>query len=127
MNGAVYRMVVDVQSTGTTPDVWYETLPHALPGPAWSEGWHTGITLDYVNDLAVHSTDFTEMMSAPLANTITDAITVGQKISVFATSSGGSSAHLVHRNGSNSDGAIVVAPDTSSPTMLLFRFVEQSF
>jgi hypothetical protein len=119
--------VVNVESTSGTPDVFFLEKDHAPVGPAWSEGWHTSTPLDYVNDLGVHSGDFTEMMSAPLANLVTDDITVGDKISIYATSSGGASAHLVHRNGSNNDGAIVLDPESTTPKWLLFHFSEQTF
>lgn len=47
--------VVNVKSDGADPDVFFRTLPHALPAPAWAEGWHTGLKLDYVADLGVHA------------------------------------------------------------------------
>ena len=37
------------------------------------------------------------------------------------------SAHLVHRNYTNQDGAIVIGVDQASPTWLLFAFSDQSF
>jgi hypothetical protein len=127
MNGAVYRMVVNIDSTTGDPDVQYLAIDHALPGPAWAEGWHTGLSLDYVNDLGVHANAFTPYALTDLANLVTDAIPLGGKVSVFAQSSGGSSAHLVHRNGGNVDGAIVLDPDGSMPKALLFHFSDQSF
>ena len=56
-----------------------------------------------------------------------DQLTLGAKISVYATSSGGASAHLVHRNDGKADGTIVIDPEGPSPTMLLFHFPTQSF
>ncbi|MFO0755578.1 MAG: hypothetical protein U0359_03765 [Byssovorax sp.] len=128
MGGAAYRMVVNVKSDSGDPDVYYQALPHAMPAPAWADGWHTGVGLDYANDLGVHAdASFTQHTMLELVQIVTDAISLGSKISVYATSSGGASAHLVHRNGSNHDGAIVIDPDGASPTMLLFHFDNQSF
>src|SRR5262249_32771249 len=109
------------------PNVRFQILPHALPPPAWSEGWHTGVALDYVADLNVHAGGaFMPHPLAELADLVTDQIALGQKISVYATSSGGASAHLVHRNDGKADGAIVIDPE-GSPKMLLFSFADQMF
>lgn len=128
MNGEAYRMVINIQSSFGDPNVRYLALDHALPPPAWSEGWHTGIALDYVADLGLHTTSpFTPHPLAELSQVITDAITIGQKVSVYATSSGGDSAHKVHRNEGKTDGAIVLDPDSAKPKMLLFHFANQAF
>lgn len=127
MNGEAYRMVINIQSSFGDPNVQYLALDHALPGPAWAEGVHTGVSLDYVADLGVHSGDFTPHPLAELADITTDAITLGQKVSVFAQSSGGASAHLIHRNGNNLDGAIVLDADGPAPRALLFHFADQTF
>jgi hypothetical protein len=129
MNGEAYRMVINIQSTIGDPNVQYLALDHALPGPAWAEGVHTGIALDYVNDFGVHAGDFTPHPLAELADLVTDAITLGQKVSVFAQSSGGSSAHDIHRNGAgaNVDGAVVLDADGPAPKALLFHFADQTF
>ncbi|MFT3775381.1 MAG: hypothetical protein QM820_59300 [Minicystis sp.] len=128
MNGEPYRLVVNIKSDFGSPDVFYRTLDHALPGPAWAEGWHTGLGLDYVADFGVHAdASFTAHPLSELADIVTDAITLGQKVSVYADSSGGSSAHKVHRNGSNLDGAIILDPDGPAPKALLFHFATQSF
>jgi hypothetical protein len=124
MNGAVYRMVVNIT------DVAFAQKSAALLGPAWSEGWHTGLTLEYPTDLDVHSPEFQQLALPAMIETISAGIELGAPISVFAVSSGGefaSSAHLIHRNDNNSDGAIVLAPDSENPSYLLFRFASQSF
>jgi hypothetical protein len=63
--------------------------------------------------------------AAAVARLETDLVP-GAKVSVYATSSGGNSAHLVHRNATNEDGAIVLTPD-SAPHYLLTAFPEQTF
>ncbi len=129
MHGAAYRMVVNVLSAGADPNVYLAELDAPLAGGAFEEGWHPGYALDYVTTLGVHSTAFTPHPMAELVALVTDEIQLGAPISVYATSSGGtyaSSAHLVHRNDPNADGAIVLRPDTA-PHYLLFRFSDQTF
>ncbi|MBK7857056.1 MAG: hypothetical protein IPJ65_00270 [Archangiaceae bacterium] len=130
MNGAIYRMVVNVQGNGQDNRVGLLTREGALPS-AWEEGWHTDAGLDYPT-LGVHSTDsaFALHPMEELIPLVVDPIRVGSKISVFATSSGGAtaaSAHLIHRNGAMRDGALVLEADSASPHWLLFRFPNQSF
>ena len=130
MHGAAYRMVVNVLSSGTDPDVYLAAVDAPLAGGAFEEGWHPGYALDYVTTLGEHSDAFTAHPMAELVALVTDEIELGAPISVYATSTGGSyadSAHLVHRNATNSDGAIVLQPDTSAPHYLLFRFGDQAF
>jgi hypothetical protein len=70
---------------------------------------------------------FQQHAMGDLVKIVTDQITLGAKISVYATSSGGASAHLVHRTDGKADGSIVLDPEGASPTMLLFHFPTQSF
>lgn len=131
-NNAIYRMVVNVESNGTVAEIRMRTLPHALVGPAFAEGWHPDVNLDYASDLGVHSADV-EWQPEPLAaasRRVADALTIGTPISVFATSFSGASAsgaHLVHRTGPNVDGALVVDPTSSAPQYILFYFADQTF
>ncbi|MCC6747720.1 MAG: hypothetical protein IT371_08695 [Deltaproteobacteria bacterium] len=135
MNGAAYRMVVNVRSdwVGVSPDVRLRELGAPLVGPAWSEGWHTGIALDYATTLNVHSTSgFSPYAMNALIQELSSRITLGEKVSVYARSSGGTkadSAHLIHRNkaGDNADGAIVLGAATGSPRFLLLHFENQTF
>jgi hypothetical protein len=71
-----------------------------------------------------------------LVAAVTSRIDLDARISVYASTSGGSSAHLIHRNVDptdggaatpNQDGAIVLAPDSASPRYLLFAFLEDDF
>ncbi len=134
MGGAVYRMVVDVLSSTPDPDsgtydVLFSELDAPLAAGAWAEGWHPGFALDYVTTLSVHSPAFTAMKQADLVDKITSEIELGDHISIFATATSAepNSAHLVHRNHTNADGAIVVHPDSANPHYLLLRFSEQAF
>jgi len=95
-------------------------------GGPWSDGWHAA-TLDYVATLGLHSTDLPSESTATAVADITNALDLGAHVSVFATAQGEpDSAHLVHRNLTNQDGALVVDVD-GSPTWLLFAFSNQTF
>ena len=131
VQGAVYRMVVDVLSDQVSDsgsqNVFFYEMDAPLAAGAWAEGWHPGVALDYVATLAVHTPEFTSVSQADVVAKITAEIQIGAHISFFATSAGEpSSAHLVHRNLTGQDGAIVVAPDTA-PHYFLIQFAEQSF
>jgi hypothetical protein len=126
MAGAAYRMVVNVLSTSSDPHVFLDELDAPLAGDAWAEGWHPGVQLDYVTTLALTKAMFTQADQATAVARLETDLVPGAKVSVYATSSGGSSAHLVHRNATNEDGAIVLTPDTA-PHYLLTAFPEQTF
>jgi hypothetical protein len=131
MNGAGYRLVVNVQSdkAGSDPKILIATLPHALPAPAFAEGWHADAPLDYVTSLGAHSdASFTAQTLDEATTKIAADVKVGDPIAVYGTSGAGrpESAHLIHRNAANADGAIVVSP-TTSPKFMLFHFANQTF
>jgi hypothetical protein len=128
MNGAVYRMVVNVSASAQDPTIRTSKLDHALPPPAFAEGWHTDAPLDYVTALARHASDFQTSAMSEAVDAIAKSLQVGDLVSVYATSGDGrpESAHLVHRNKAGQDGAIVVHP-TTQPTFLLFAFGNQTF
>lgn len=128
MNGAIYRLVTNVLSTGADPDVRFAIVPHALPAPAFGEGWHTGVALDYPTTLDAHNDDFTPMPMNDLVGKIATEVKVGSKISIYGVSGNGrpESAHLIHRTSNKEDGAIVIDP-TGAPKFLLFHFDEQVF
>ena len=127
MGGAAYRMVVNVMSDTAPFDVAYTELHAPLAGPAWADGWHPGVTLDYATTLGLHAAAFVPTPTAGLVSTIVTRLSIGAPVSVYATSSGGDSAHLVHRNATDQDGAIVVDPASASPLYMLFRFSNQTF
>jgi hypothetical protein len=129
VGGAVYREVVNVVSDRAgDPDVRFGELTHALVGPAWSEGFHPGFTMDYAQDLGLHAgqAPFSPTAMGTLVSELARRVPVGAKVSIYAQG-GGASAHIVHRNGNNDDGAIVLDPDGPSPRFLVFHFVEQTF
>lgn len=127
MGGAAYRMVVNVMSDTAPFDVAYTEVHAPLAGPAWADGWHTGVGFDYATTLGLHSAAFVPTATAGLVSTIVTRLAIGAPVSVYATSSGGDSAHLVHRNATDQDGAIVIDPASSSPLYMLFRFSNQTF
>ena len=129
--GDVYRLVVNVQSDSGDPAIRMQSLNAPLPAPAFSEGWHPDLTLDYVTNLGLHSEGgWTALSLADASRRIDGLVTVGSAVSVYATSSGGAyaaSAHLVHRNKNGHDGAIVFEPQSTQPMWLLFDFADQTF
>ncbi|MBI2377430.1 MAG: hypothetical protein HYV07_25740 [Deltaproteobacteria bacterium] len=132
MHGDVYRMVVNIVSDGrdgTDSRIRFGTTRRDLPAPAWSEGWHPNLSLDYTTDLGVHSSTvtFAPFTMGELLDRVAPLLEVGEPISVYATSENRpSSAHLVHRNGRGDDGAIVVRP-VEDPELLMFHFDGQTF
>lgn len=129
-NGEHYRMVVNVASDrpDADPRVGLATVAHGLLAPPYAEGFHDKLGVDYPTDLQAHDADFTPYELAELSQRVTDALTLGAPVSVYASSeTGGSSAHKIHRNKLGEDGAIVVDPNGPNPQWLLFRFQNQSF
>lgn len=130
-DGGIYRMVVNVRSDFGDPDVRFAAISAPLLGGPWADGWHPGLTLDYPTDLSMHiDGGFTPTPMPMLIARVADEITVGERISVFADSSGGTysdSTHKIHRNGPNRDGALVLHPEAASARWLLFHFANQSF
>lgn len=134
VDGAAYRMVVNVLSdgrNGTDTRIKYLETSHALAGDPWAEGWHPGASLDYAGDLGAHVDSFTPHEMTELVELVAARLAVGERISVFATSKNApSSAHLIHRNqntAASDDGALVVGPDTGEPLYLLFAFDGTTF
>lgn len=130
IDGGVQRLVVNVKSDFGAPEIRMRTMNAPLPAPAYDEGWHPGLTLDYTA-FGLHSDAGWDTVNLEQASArIYDAITVGAPLSVYASSSGGTyaaSAHKIHRNGQNNDGAIVIDPQGANPTWLLFHFQNQTF
>lgn len=129
VGGSAYRLVVNVLSTSNQPHVFLGEIDAPLAGPAWAEGWHLDAPLDYVSTLHVTKSQFTDADEATAATRVYDALELGAPVSIYATSGGppqADSAHLIHRNAANADGAIVVNPQTA-PHYLLTAFAEQSF
>ena len=125
-----YPVWINVESNlPTTVDkvVRVATPTLALPFPAWSSGWHGGLSLDYPS-LGLHSTiSFMPMSIGSLGALIVSKVPVGARVSAYAygfnTMDG---AHKVHRNLGGDDGALVVLGATT-PTWLAFHFAGQSF
>jgi hypothetical protein len=123
MLGQVQRLVASVDGVAVT------TASAPLVGPAYAEGWHTNVLLEYTTDLGVHSTDFTSVTMAEAEAFLCEHLNVGDPVSVYAYSDGSdpSSAHQIHWNASYSDGAIAAQPTSGSPLYLLFRYADDVF
>lgn len=131
MHGAAYRMVVNIESdgrNGTDTEIRFAQVRAPLPAPSWEEGWHLDAPLDYVATLGVHDEDFTPYSMDELVERVAAELDVGAPVSVYASSRDRpESAHLIHRNASGADGAIVVDPTAPEPRFLLYHFDGQEF
>ena len=131
MSGAVYDVAVNVGTDDATNDVHATTLDHALIGPAWSEGWHTGITVDYVA-LGVHSSAMPLLTQTQSVAALMTDLGTANHVSIYATgySPVPSGAHLVHRHTSGAagtDGLVVTQPLSPAAHTRLFSFSTQTF
>ena len=123
IQGKVQRLVASVDGVALA------TKSAPLIGPAYAEGWHENVTLEYPTSLGVHSTDFTPVSLDGAVSFLCEHLSIGAPVSVFAYSDGTepSSAHEIHSNDNYPDGAIVVDPTSATPTYLLFRYLDQVF
>lgn len=121
INGAIYDVAVNVDGVLT------KELGHALLDGAWSEGWHPGDDLDFVNDLSLHDGDFTSITKTAAVQQVQSFLANANHVSVFATGYGTDGAHLVHRNGNGNDGALIINPLSANPQYLVFHFPGQTF
>ena len=125
MNGDVYDVAVNVGENGVD-DVHSTTRELAMPGPAWQEGWHTGVSANYVT-LGVHAADLPLATSAQLVTAMMSDLATANHISVFATGYGNDGAHLVHRTVQSRDGLIVTQPLSRPAHVRMFAFSNQTF
>lgn len=128
MNNEIYDVAIDVTAESGPDDVHTLTLDRAPLGNAWSEGWHTGISLDYAQaPLNVHSGDLPLKSKAEMTDELMTDLADVNHISVFAIGYGPDGAHLVHRNGSLHDGLIVTQPLSNPAHFRLLSFTDQTF
>jgi len=127
VNGNIEDIAVNTASTTGNPDVDVLTITAPLRGGAWSEGWHPGQTLDYATSLGLSSGDFTERTPTQVASLVTSTLANANHVSIFTTGFDSTGGHLIHRQGSNHDGAIVINPLSANPEYLLFHFTTQTF
>lgn len=119
-NGAVYDVAVNL-------DALEAELDAPLPGTPWTEGWHASAPLDYAKDLNLHASVFAAS-SATAQRTHLEALLANvNHIVIYATAYDPTGAHLVHREGSDRDGAIILDPLASTPHVVAFRFAQDTF
>jgi hypothetical protein len=120
VDGAIYDVAVNADGLEAEADA-------PLPGSPWSEGWHAGDTLDYVTDLGLHASSFTLTGLTAVRQRIETELASANHVAIYATGYGATGVHLVHRQGSGRDGAVVLDPLGPKPHILAFRFDTQSF
>jgi hypothetical protein len=117
----------EVYDVAVNDGTLYDEKDMALPDGPWSEGWHTGIALDYVKSFGLHAGNFTSATPAAVVAKIESELATANHISVFATGYGPTGIHDVHRKGYGEDGAIVIDPLSPTPHILTFCFSTDSF
>lgn len=127
VNGGIENIAVNVDSSVGNPDVDFLTINASLKNGAWLEGWHPSQQFDYVTSLGVHASTFTETTPTQLISLVNADLATANHISIFTTGFDATGGHLIHRNPTNHDGAIVVNPLSSNPQYLLFHFTTQTF
>ena len=126
VSGNVYDVAVDI---GTNSDeVGFEESSIAVPGGAWSEGWHGSDALSY-KSVGVHSSDMPLTAPHTLGTDLENLLVSTSRISIFCTGySQDNGCHDVHYDdGSGRDGAIVLDPTSTNSPVVFFRFSSQSF
>jgi hypothetical protein len=133
-NADSHHVHIQVTAAGATYDVAVNTdagfIAHRdvrLPGAAWSEGWHSNASLDYVRDLGLHSGDFTAENQTQTDQDVEAVLASANHISIFATPYNHSGVHLVHRQGQGHDGAVITDPLSPTAHLLAFHFSDQRF
>lgn len=120
MGGATYDIAVNL-------DGFEGELDAKLPGAPFAEGWHP-LDLDYVRDLGLHSSSLTLTTPSAVRARVELALANANHISVYGTPYPGSDgAHLVHRNGKNQDGALIINPLAAKARVIAFRFASDTF
>jgi hypothetical protein len=120
MSGSVYDIAVNVDGLEAEIDA-------PLPGTAWSEGWHAGEQLDYVKNLGLHAASFTVTGLSAVRQSVETAVANANHVAIYGTGYGPDGAHLIHREGSSRDGAIVLDPLGATPHIIAFRFDTDTF
>jgi hypothetical protein len=131
VSGAVYDVAVNVGTNDASNDVHTTTLDRALIGSAWSEGWHTDASVDYVT-LGVHAAAIPLRTQAETVAAMMTDLATANHVSIYATgySPVSSGAHLVHRSTSNrvgEDGLLVTHPLSPVAHARVFSFSTQTF
>jgi hypothetical protein len=122
-SGSVYDISVNVGSP-QVDDV--RTTRRDFTFLPWDEGWHTGVSEDYVAR-GVRSTELVGQTRTQLASTLTTELATVNHISIFAVGYGPDGAHLVHRNGNGRDGLIITQPLSRPSQARMFAFSDQTF
>jgi hypothetical protein len=127
VSGLVYDVAVDVGQSGD--EVGLVTKPITVPGGAWSAGWGGSDSLSYPS-FGLTSNDMPLQDPATIASEIEAAVASTSEVSIFCTSYSpqGNGCHDVHyESGHGNDGAIVLDPSSATPTVMFFRFQDQTF
>ncbi len=117
----VYDIAINVGA-----DVHSQTFDRPLFDPAWSEGWHTGVFVEYTG-IGLHSTTIPLPKAGELIDAVLTDLATANHISVYATGYGPEGAHRVHRNSQGRDGLLVTHPLRAPAHARAFSFSNQTF
>jgi hypothetical protein len=123
-NGGVYDVAIALVSELSGPPEVSVLQTHA---PLGNEGFHRGVRFSYTQDLGAHDTDFTGTPESTLETEVTAALAQTGRISVYGSGYGPTGMHKIHRDHGDDDGALVIDPESDSPTFFAFHFATQSF
>lgn len=121
MSGSIYDLTVD----NTSSNLMLEKDITLGGIQQWSEGWHTGVTFDYVAQ-GIHSSD-AWVSSSTIRSALETELANANHISIFTTGYSTSGGHLIQRNTTNSDGAVIINPLSSTQHVFFFRFTTTTF
>jgi hypothetical protein len=125
MGSAIYDVAVNVRDNNGA-NVYYLAKNMTIPDGTWSQGWHTSDGLAFAG-IGVHAGNFKALAPATLATTIENELAQANHLSVFGTGYNASGMHLIHYQGGQNDGAIVINPQASTSRLLMLHFANQSF
>ena len=118
--GMIYDSAVNVDGG------FYLTKDITLPTMPWTDGWHANADFNYPTE-DVHSTDFQTADQATITSMVEAALTSANHVSIYMTGYNTMGGHLVHREGTNIDGAIILDPLSTPSHAIMFRFDTDTF
>ncbi len=118
-DGETYDVAINIDVRTGTRDL-------VMPGPAWSDGWKTGIPVKYPM-LDIHTDDLVDRTRDQLVAELMTELGTVNHISIFGIGYGPEGAHNVHRNDFNQDGMVLTQPLSTPARARLFAFSTQTF
>ena len=125
VNGSRYDIAIDDGQADGVMFSYVKTLPATLP----SEGW-TGTGFDYVTDLGVSSSAFTQMTPAQTDQLLVAALTPVSRLTIHGLSyTDSTGVHDVHYNHGGRDGVLLLhgLGNNCGDKAVALRFLSDTF